>query len=80
MDRGAWRATVYGVTQSRTRLKRFSDLTHTHTHTPLSKDPLRTLPENQLVYTNAVSVQWLLHGKFFAWENLKAALCTSWPS
>ena len=30
MDRGAWRATVRGVTQSRTRL---SDFTHTHTHT-----------------------------------------------
>ena len=30
MDRGAWRATVYGVTKSWTRL---SDFTHTHTHT-----------------------------------------------
>ena len=29
-DRGAWRATVRGVTQSQTRL---SDFTHTHTHT-----------------------------------------------
>ena len=33
MDRGAWRATVHGVTQSQTRLKRLS--THTHTHTRL---------------------------------------------
>ena len=30
MDRGTWRATVRGVTQSQTRL---SDFTHTHTHT-----------------------------------------------
>ena len=71
MDRGAWRATVHGVAQSRTRLKRLN------THTPLSSNPLRTLPENQLVYTNAVSVQWLLHAKFFAWENLKNCLHTS---
>ena len=28
MDRGAWRATVHGVTKSRTQL---SDFTHTHT-------------------------------------------------
>ena len=30
MDRGAWRATVHGVTQSQTRLKRLS--THARTH------------------------------------------------
>ena len=30
MDRGAWRATVHGVTKSWTRLKQLK--THTHTH------------------------------------------------
>ena len=33
MDRGAWRATVHGVTQSRTRLKRLS--MHARKHIPL---------------------------------------------
>ena len=33
MDRGAWRATVHGVTKSLIRLKRLSAHTHTHTHT-----------------------------------------------
>ena len=33
MDRGAWRATVHGVTKSRTRLKLLSMCTHT-----ISKD------------------------------------------
>ena len=33
MDRGAWRATIQGVAQSQTRLKRQSMHTHTHTHT-----------------------------------------------
>ena len=32
MDRGAWRATIYGVTKSRTRLSMHAH-THTHTHT-----------------------------------------------
>ena len=32
-DGGAWWAAVYGVAQSRTRLKRRSSSTHTHTHT-----------------------------------------------
>ena len=31
MDRGAWWATVHGITKSGTGL---SDFTHTHTHTP----------------------------------------------
>ena len=44
-DRGVWWAAVYGVTQSRTRLKRLSNSsssiplhthTHTHTHTYIS--------------------------------------------
>ena len=30
MDRGAWWAAVYGVTQSRTRLKRLSSSSHAH--------------------------------------------------
>ena len=30
MDRGAWRATVHGVTKSRTELKQLSTYTHTH--------------------------------------------------
>ena len=33
MDRGTWWATVHGVTQSQTRLKRLSMHTHTHTWT-----------------------------------------------
>ena len=33
MDRGAWQATVHGVTKSQTRLKRLS----MHTHRPLPK-------------------------------------------
>ena len=43
MDRGAWQATVHGITQSWTRLRQFSThteryiyiyiYTHTHTHT-----------------------------------------------
>ena len=33
MDRGAWWATVHGVTQSQTWLKRLSIRAHTHTHT-----------------------------------------------
>ena len=37
MDRGAWWATVYGITQSRTQLSdqraRARAHTHTHTHT-----------------------------------------------
>ena len=32
MDRGAWRATVYRVAKSWTRLKQLSTHTHTHTH------------------------------------------------
>ena len=31
MDRGAWRATVHGVSKSQTRLSRWAH-THTHTH------------------------------------------------
>ena len=33
MDRGAWRATVYGVAKSQTQLKPLSAHTHRHTHT-----------------------------------------------
>ena len=33
MDRGAWRATVHGVTKSRTQLTLSLSLTHTYTHT-----------------------------------------------
>ena len=33
MERGAWRATVHGVTKSRTRLSDLHTHTHTHTHT-----------------------------------------------
>ena len=50
-DRGAWRAAVYGVAQSRTRLKWLSSSsssthtyththTHTHTHTQCTSEPL----------------------------------------
>ena len=33
MDRGAWQATVHGVTKSQTQLKQLNTHTHTHTHT-----------------------------------------------
>ena len=33
MDRGAWWATVHGITKSRTRLNSSHTHTHTHTHT-----------------------------------------------
>ena len=33
MDRGAWRATVHGVTKSQTRLSNLHTHTNTHTHT-----------------------------------------------
>ena len=32
-DRGAWWAAIYGIAQSRTRLKLLSSSIHTHTHT-----------------------------------------------
>ena len=35
MDRGAWWATVHGVTKSQTGLKEFSARAHTRTHTPV---------------------------------------------
>ena len=38
VDRGAWRATFHGVTQSRTRLKRLSTHTCAHTHTEKETD------------------------------------------
>ena len=39
MDRGAWRATVHGVTKSRTRLSvRMHAHVHTHTHTHTHMD------------------------------------------
>ena len=41
MDRGAWRATVYRVTKSRTRLSAHTH-THTHTHRLLSLASTRT--------------------------------------
>ena len=36
MDRGAWQATVHGITKSQTQLSdfHFTLYTHTHTHTP----------------------------------------------
>ena len=42
MDRGAWRATVLGVSKRWTRLKQLS--THTHTHTPVSTT---TIPDSK---------------------------------
>ena len=36
MDRGAWQATVHGVTKSRTRLSDQHTHTHTHTQSPAS--------------------------------------------
>ena len=39
MDRGAWQATVYGVTKSRTRLStQMCARTHTHTHASIFSD------------------------------------------
>jgi len=42
MDRGAWQATVHGVTESRTQLSDFhthTHNTHTHTHKAASSRP-----------------------------------------
>ena len=36
MHRGAWRATVHGVTKSQTCMSTYKE-THTHTHTPIMK-------------------------------------------
>ena len=33
MDRGAWWATIYGITKSRTQLSDQHTRAHTHTHT-----------------------------------------------
>ena len=41
MDRGAWRATVHGVTKSQTQLSTHTH-THTHTHTQLSVETDRS--------------------------------------
>ena len=38
MDRGAWQATVHGVTKSQTRLKQFS--THTHILVQILNTPI----------------------------------------
>ena len=47
MDRGAWWATVHGVTKSQTRL---SDLAHTHIHMYLAvKLSIRTLKSLKFV-------------------------------
>ena len=46
MDRGAWQATVHGITKSQTRLSTHTHPrahTHTHTHTnPQGHPPLQT--------------------------------------
>ena len=39
MDRGAWWATVHGVTNRQTQLRRVQACTHTHTHTHTRKTP-----------------------------------------
>ena len=39
MDRGAWWATVHGVTKSRTQLKQLSTDTHTHSDVILKTSP-----------------------------------------
>ena len=43
MDRGAWRATVHGVTKSQTRLKGLN--THAHTEDMAKESPI---PPNSL--------------------------------
>ena len=47
MDRGAWRATVYGVAQSRTRLKRLSSSSSIETKAPLVAQMVKNLPAMQ---------------------------------
>ena len=48
MDRGAWQATVHGVAESQTRLKRLS--THTCMHTQYFTHNLKEIPESQKVF------------------------------
>ena len=46
MDRGAWRATVHGITKSQTQLHR---LTHTHTHTHSYNSKLSLITYNAIL-------------------------------
>ena len=56
MDRGAWRATVQRVAQSRTRLKRFS--THAHIYPPFFRYPSHPGHHRTLSRVPCV-IQWL---------------------
>ena len=49
-DRGAWWAAVYGVAQSRTRLKRFSSSSSNEVYEPRAN---YTKSEKQILYINA---------------------------
>jgi len=69
MDRGAWRATVHGVTQSQTRLKRLS--THTQSH---SKTYILRLPGVRM----QTSYNCILYEKFIYYhQKMKKAVLWS---
>ena len=69
MDRRAWRATVHGVTKSRTQLGESHTHTHTHTYTAITQNHYqktehihhpREFPQASCQSTPALSLHWLL--------------------
>ena len=66
MNRGAWRATVHGVTNSRTWLSDFH--THTHTHTQPAQVSVNRLQESYLQLNSfecAILLSKVIEGSFF---------------
>ena len=66
MNRGAWRATVHGVTNSRTWLSDFH--THTHTHTQPAQVSVNRLQESCLQLNSfecAILLSKVIEGSFF---------------
>ena len=60
-DRGAWWAAVYGVAQSRTRLKRFSSSSITPTFKPLPDTSISVykFPNSAIFYINGI-IQYVI--------------------